>query len=377
MTGSDYYRTLGIRRGASGAEIKAAYRKRVREFHPDLNPGNPQALEYFQQIQEAYRVLRHPDSRQAYDDSRSSASKASGEDKDSRTRRSRVRPRKRSAFRSNGWRRSLVHLIRFFLPGMSSRNSYRRTLGSLETTLEISFVEAVLGTRSEIKYQRKHYCRRCGGNGGRRTLSWANCDSCQGTGKVRRSLGLATIKSVCADCNGKGKHKIGSCRECGGKGFQERVERLILKLSPGVEDGQRIRIREKGNVLPGKREADNLTVRIRVKPHPFFRRVGSDVICPMPLTVAEATLGAEIEIPTVYGRARLSIPPGTRQGQRFRLKGRGVAGSEGRSAGDQIIEIGIVMPTLRTEQTRRILRELERQEPVNPRAWMLKESDSG
>ena len=353
----NYYEILGAKRNASQSEIKKIYRRLARKYHPDVNPGDSIAEERFKQIQEAYKVLSDPEKRKIYN--------RSGYYRDGQ-----------QAAARNGF-----HGVRFdgtstfgdifsdlFGRGNAGASSARPTRGQdLEYRIEIPFLDSIRGTQTRIRMSRRVVCSRCKGTGGTSGAGQRSCPRCKGTGKTQDLRGIISFSTPCPQCGGSGSIGVGNCFPCSGEGLVQKVERLRVRIPAGLKNGSRIRVPGKGDGAAFGGPPGDLFLVVRVQPHPFFSRKGDDVLCSVPVTIEEAVLGAEIEVPTVEGKARLKIPSGTQNGQKFRLRGRGAPSARGGGRGDQLVEVQVVLPTVEDERSKEILREFAQLNPQNPR----------
>ncbi len=363
----DYYEILGAKRTASQSELKKIYRRLARRYHPDVNPGDPSAEERFKQIQEAYKVLGDQEKRKFYDQQgyyRDGQQAAAGDGFQG------------SGFagfdygnfgggRGQGAVRDLFSDL--FGSRHSRADSARPTRGQdLEYQIEIPFLDAIRGTQTRIHVSRRDVCSRCKGTGGTSGAGQRSCPGCEGTGKTQDVRGIISFSRLCLQCGGSGSIRVGNCSQCSGEGLVQKVENLRVRIPRGLKNGSRIRVPGKGDGEAFGGPAGDLFLVVRVQPHPFFSRQGNDLLCSVPVTVEEAILGAQIEVPTVEGKARLKIPSGTQSGQRFRLRGRG-APSAREGCGDQLVEVQVVLPTVEDERSKEIMREFSQLNPQNPR----------
>jgi molecular chaperone DnaJ len=363
----DYYELLGVARKATLKEIRQAYRKLARKFHPDLNPGDKSAEEKFKQVQEAYEVLSDPKKRQMYDQFGFYAEGYRGGPPPGAEGAGGPIHFDFGGFDFGGGGTSFSDLFsQIFsgfgreveMPGASDRD--------LEYQVEIDFWDAVRGTVKKFTFTRLDTCSTCRGSGAAGG-SQQVCNACGGTGQATQTAGAMRFKLGCPRCGGTGRLRP-ICRECGGEGRVNRADTIDLKIPAGVNTGSRVRVAGRGNATRRGGPCGDLYIIMNVRPHPYFERRGDDIYTSVPITVAEASLGAKIEVPTIDGRALLRIPPGTNSGQKFRLREKGVPSAK-RSGqrGDQFVEVQIVAPSTVDERVRNLLRELGKLAPEDPR----------
>ncbi len=349
MAKRDYYEVLGIAKGSSDEEIKKAYRKLAVKFHPDKNPGDKSAEEKFKELGEAYEALSDPQKRAAYDqfghaafDPRSRAPGA-GSGRGSGAGAEFHDPFEifREVF-SGGGRGAIFEE---FFGGGGQRNPNGPERGAdLRYDMEIGFEEAVLGCEKEISINKLEKCRECHGTGAETGSSTRTCPTCGGRGQVVTSRGIFSIAQTCPGCEGSGKVIEKPCRSCRGAGRREQTAKVRLRIPPGVDTGAKLR--STGNGEGGLRggSSGDLYVVLHVKDHDIFKRDGDDLICEVPITFVQAALGAEVEVPTLSGRAHIKIPNGTQPGTVFRLKGRGVKNVQGYGQGDLLVRVTVEVP---------------------------------
>src|SRR4029453_18002111 len=327
----DLYIVLGVAQGASESEIKRAYRRLARRYHPDINPGDRTAEARFRQILEAYETLIDPERRLRYD----SGSPQGGDERTSGF----------EGFDFSG--RAGDHSATFgdlFAEVFTSRGQQRPTHErgvDLHQTLALSFDEAFKGAQRPVTVTRRETCRACAGSGVTR-VSGSACLVCQGAGSVRTVRGHMVFSHSCPGCGGTGQQRPRACEPCGGTGQITRSEAVQIRVPAGVGDGDRVRVPGKGNAgLRGGQPGD-LFITIQVSPHPLYRREGDDLHITVPIAIHEAALGARIEGPTPDGGARVRLPPGPQSGQRFRLRERGAPSIRDGHRGDLIVEVRLV-----------------------------------
>jgi len=384
----DYYQALGVGRDATEDAIRKAYRKLARKHHPDLNPGDKAAEDRFKKVQEAYDILSDSKKKQMYDqygfysESGMPAGDAGAQRgpnmgfggfdfseafaKGAGRRPHAGGPEESASFHDifNQW----------FGRNETGRNqtdghTVAPEKGSdLEYGLSIDFWQAIKGTQVRLQIARQETCQTCGGVGAR---SGANivCPECNGSGNVTQMAGAMRFSLTCPRCDGTGRLK-NRCGACNGDGRISIPETVEVRIPPGAQQGSRLRVAGKGNAGTHGAQAGDLYITVRVEPHPFFRREGDDIEITVPVRIDEAGLGTKIEVPTIDGRALLKIPQGTRNGQKFRLREKGVVNSRSGARGDQIVDVAIEAPQVHDERTKELLREYATLHPDDPRAEM-------
>ena len=356
----DLYVVLGVRQGATEAEIKRAYRRLARQCHPDINPGDRTAEGRFRQILEAYEILTDPDRRSRHDagvgDGGAGARRTSGfEGFD-------------YSARSEDYSTTFGDLFAEVLADRGARAAPERG-ADLHQDVRLVFEEAFVGTARPITVTRRCACRACGGNGQTRSAPGA-CPLCEGVGTVRAVRGHMVFSRGCTGCGGSGHQQPAPCSPCGGSGQETRSESVQVSIPAGISDGDRIRVEGAGNAgirggLPG-----DMYITAHVAPHPLFRREGDDVHVALPMAVHEAALGARIDVPAPDGPARLRVPPGTQSGQRFRVRERGATSVRDARRGDLVIEVRLMLPRLLDERSKELLREFGRINGENVREYL-------
>jgi molecular chaperone DnaJ len=383
----DYYETLGVARGASADEIRKAYRKLARKYHPDLNPGDKSAEERFKNVQEAYDVLSDSKKRQMYDQygfySESGfAGAGQGSPGAGRTPNmdfngfdfsdifsgSGTGAGSGRRTEGTGGAGGFRDIFSQFFSGREGRERAPEKGSDLEYVMDIDFWQAIRGTQARLNITRYEVCNTCHGSGNAPSGGGEiTCPECKGTGNVTQMAGAMRFNLTCPRCGGTGK--LGNtCPTCGGDGRVTRTETVEVRIPAGARNGSRLRVPGKGNAGTQGAPPGDLYITTRVEEHSFFHREGDNIEIKVPLTVWEAALGAKIEVPTIDGRAQLKIPQGTGNGQRFRLREKGVLNSRTNSRGDQIVEVTVEAPDPRDERTRELLREMARLHPEDPRA---------
>lgn len=353
------YIVLGVPHGASESEIKRAYRRLARRYHPDINPGDHAAEKRFREILEAYETLIDPARRSRYDAGH-------------RTTQPPGRPAagfEGFDFSTRGadYSATFGDLFAEVLTERGRAPAQQRG-ADLHVEMQVTFEEALAGIQRAIPVTRRESCRTCAGTG-RTRLSTGPCHPCQGTGAVRSVRGHMVFSRSCSACGGTGQQTPRPCEPCAGSGQETRHERVMARIPPGVADGDRLRIPSKGNAGLHGGVAGDLYVTVRVAPHPVFRREGDDLHIVVPIAVHEAALGAKIDIRTLDGQAKLRVPPGTQSGQRFRLREHGAPSTRTGQRGDLIVDVRIMLPKLLDERSKELLREFGRLNGNNVREF--------
>ena len=372
-TKQDYYELLGVPRKANAKDIRAAFRKLARKYHPDLNPGDKSAEEKFKQLQEAYDVLSDTKKRQMYDqhgfysenfNPGAASPGGGGEDVNFDFGGFDFGGSAPGAGAAGGG--SFRDLFsQFFRGGRGAgMEPEQEAGGDLEYQIEIDFWDAVRGAVKKLQITRLGTCETCHGTGA--IGSPQTCPVCHGSGTIEQPAGKMRFKVPCTRCGGTGKIRT-ACGTCGGEGRVRRTETIDVRIPPGLANGARLRVPGKGNSGTMGAPAGDLYLHVIVKPHPFFERRGSDLYTKVPVTVAEATLGAKIEVPTIDGRSLVKIPPGTNSGSTLRLREKGMPSARNGSRGDQYVEVQVVVPKRTDERVRNLMKELEKIEPEDPR----------
>jgi molecular chaperone DnaJ len=370
-TKQDYYELLGVSRKAVQKEIRQAYRKLARKYHPDLNPGDKSSEEKFKQVQEAYDVLSDTKKRQMYDqfgfDTPGAGGAPSGPDAGDVHFDFGGFDFGGGAGQSGGGPSFRDLFGQFFRGGGAAAESpsHVEPGSSLEYQIEISFWEAVRGTVKKLTISRLDTCTECRGTG--TAGQPQTCTACGGSGQVTQTSGKMRFNLTCTHCGGTGRTR-NICRVCGGEGRVRRADTIEIRIPAGVQTGSRVRVPGRGNAGTAGEPPGDLYIITDVQPHPFFDRRGDDLYTTVPITVTEAALGAKIEVPTIDGRSLLRVPPGTNSGQKLRLREKGVPSvrTPGQR-GDQYIELQVMVPKPVDERVRELLKELEKIAPEDPR----------
>ncbi|WP_100372237.1 molecular chaperone DnaJ [Bacillus sp. FJAT-45037] len=344
MSKRDFYEVLGVDQNASVDEVKKAYRKLARKYHPDVNKA-ADAEDKFKEVKNAYDTLSDPQKKNHYDqfghtDPNQGGGGAAGFD-------------------------GFGDIFDMFFGGAGGggrRNPNAPRQGAdLQYTMTLEFKEAVFGKDTEIEIPREESCQTCAGSGAKPGTKPETCSHCGGAGQLNveqnTPFGRVVNRRVCHHCEGTGKHIKDKCTTCGGKGKVRKHKKISIKVPAGIDHGQQLRVSGQGEAGANGGPAGDLFVVFNVKPHEFFERDGDDVYCEMPLTFAQVALGDEIEVPTLNGKVKLKIPAGTQTGTNFRLRGKGVPNVHGRGQGDQHVQVQVVTPKNLTDKEKDLIRE--------------------
>ncbi len=341
----DYYQILGISNSSSAAEIKKSYRKLAMKYHPDRNQGDKETEDKFKDAAEAYEVLGDVEKRKIYDRYGEEGLKNSGYSGPGNFN---------DIFSSFG---DVFEDLFGFSGGAQHDRNGPQPGSDLRYDLKISFLEAVHGVKKEVEITKKETCWTCEGTGIRPGYQSQTCPTCHGKGQVMRSQGFFRISTPCPDCHGQGQIITDPCNDCDGTGLIRKTKKVSLTIPAGVDNGARMRLRGEGEGGRRGGPSGDLYVVIHVESHEFFKRDGEYIFCELPITMPQASLGHELEVPTIHGKKKLTIPPGTQTGQRFTLRGQGVPRLRGSGCGDMIIEAKVTTPTKLTEKQKELLRE--------------------
>jgi molecular chaperone DnaJ len=350
---NDYYELLGISRSASDDEIKKAYRKLALQYHPDRNPGNKQAEEKFKEISEAYQILSDAEKRARYDQYGHAAFGEGG-------------PFAGGFDFTAGFEDVFGDIFGEFF-GAGTRRGRGRA-DDLRYNLTVKFEEAVFGTEKKIKIPRHGPCEVCHGSGAKAGTAPQTCPTCRGRGQVSFQQGFFSVSRTCSQCRGQGTVIKEPCASCNGSGRVRKLHSLSVKIPAGVDTGSRLKLRGEGESAPGGGVPGDLYVVIEVESHPIFIRENLDILCDVPISIAQAALGAEIDVPTLSGKVKMKIPAGTQSGKVFRMKGRGITDVQGYHQGDQHVRINVETPTHLTARQKELLKEFAAAggEDINP-----------
>lgn len=355
----DYYEILGVEKSASPEEIKKAFRKKALQHHPDRNPGDAEAEKKFKEAAEAYEVLSTPESRQRYDQFGRAGLKGTA------ARGFTNFEDIFSAFGDIFAEDSIFGDL--FGVGRGSRRRHRGV--SLRCQVEIDFVEAATGAERQITLKRNELCDACRGSGAKPGSKPTTCSYCGGRGELTQGHGFFSIRSTCPSCRGQGTVIGTPCKGCGGTGRTKKSIELKVKIPAGIEDQTRMRIPDEGEPGEDGTSRGDLYCDVFVRAHEFFEREGDHLICEIPISFCQAALGSEIEVPTLRGKAKMTIPAATQSGQIFRMKGQGLPNVHGHGQGDQLIRVVIEVPKTMTALQEELLRQyaLTEHTEVKPR----------
>ncbi|HKP48044.1 MAG TPA: molecular chaperone DnaJ [Pyrinomonadaceae bacterium] len=381
MAKQDYYEVLGVKRDAKPEEIKKAYRRLARKYHPDVNPGDKSAEERFKLTTEAHDVLSDPKKRKVYDQFGQYSDNLADAAARGATAGGAGRTPPGFDFSGFDWGSatpsgsgsSFRDIFADLFGGSAKEQEPPRPQpqrgADIEMPLSLSFEEAINGLTTNITVNRSEQCSRCNGAGDIGGPLMV-CSTCKGTGQVQRAGGRLRFAQECPDCGGSGRRRS-PCSLCKGKGVVPKTENVKVRIPAGVETGSRVRIPGKGHGGRLGAPPGDLHIITNVGPHKYFTRKGDNIYVTVPITVPEAALGAKIEVPTVEGKAQLRVPPSTQSGQKFRLRQRGAPSLRKPGArGDQFVEVQISLPKVISEETKDVLREYAKINNENPRVEM-------
>jgi len=346
MAKRDYYEVLGVDRSADDKEVKKAYRRLAMKYHPDRNPDDVAAEEKFREATEAYEILADPQKKAAYDQYGHAG----------------VDPNAGGGAGFGGGSFSDIFGDVFgdiFGGGAGGGRSRSSRGADLRYTLELDLEDAVKGTSVKIRVPSQVSCKPCGGTGAAKGSKPETCSTCQGAGQVRMQQGFFSVQQTCPHCRGQGTIVKNPCSSCHGAGVQEEQKTLSVKVPPGVDTGDRIRLAGEGEAGMQGGPSGDLYVQVAVKEHPIFVRDGKNLFCDVPISMVDAALGGELEVPTLDGRVKLKIPAETQTGKLFRLRGKGVAPVRGGAAGDLMCRVIVETPVNLSRKQKDLLQEFQ------------------
>ena len=360
MAKRDYYEVLGVSKGADASEVKRAYRKKAMEFHPDRNADNPEAEAKFKEANEAYDILKDPEKKAAYDRFGHAAFEQGG-----------MGGGGRGGFGGHGGQGDFSSafsdvfddLFGDFMGGQQRGGGRSRAQrgSDLRYNMRVSLEDAYTGTQKTISVPTSVSCNTCSGTGAANGAEPQTCPSCSGMGKVRAQQGFFTVERTCPACGGMGQTIKDPCKDCHGSGRVEKERSLSVNIPAGVETGTRIRLSGEGEAGLRGGPTGDLYIFIEVQPHPIFERDGMHLHCAVPVSMATAALGGDIEVPTIDGgRSRVKIPAGSQSGRQMRLRGKGMPMLRGAGQGDMFIELGVETPVNLSAKQKELLREFDK-----------------
>jgi len=340
----DYYELLGVQRSCNADDLKRAYKTLAIKFHPDKNPGDLDAEEQFKRVSEAYAVLSDADKRRRYDQFGHAAFDPA---------------RGGTGFDPSDFS-AIGEMLEGFLDDMfGRRGGASRMPKDLRYNLEVSFEEAALGAERVIEYDRDELCEHCRGARAEPGVAAPECPACRGRGEVRFQRGFFATSRPCVSCEGSGVRADARCKPCRGKGSLPKKQTLRVKIPAGVEDGAVRTITGMGEEVPSG--AGDLHVHVQVLAHPLFQREGADILCDVPVSFPQAALGANLDVPTLEGKVKMRLPPGTQSGRVFRLRGKGLPVFGGYGKGDELVKIIVEVPAQLSSRQRELLEELAKE----------------
>ena len=352
MSKRDYYEVLGVAKNADEAEIKKAYRRMAMKLHPDRNPDDPKAEEKLKEVNEAYEILSDAQKRAQYDqfghagvNSQFGGGQGGPQD-----------------FGNFSDIFSDVFGDIFGGAGGGARGGRRsgpQRGSDLRYNLELTLEEAVRGVEKKLRVPTLVKCEPCNGSGAKAGSKPVTCNTCGGIGQVRMQQGFFSVQQTCPNCRGRGTIISDPCTSCHGQGRKEESKTLSVKIPPGVDTGDRVRLSGEGEAGPNGGPTGDLYVQVHVREHDIFKRDGKDLYCEVPISIIDAALGGELEVPTLDGKVKLKVPEGSQTGKLFRLRGKGVAPVRGGAAGDMLCRVIVETPVNLSKRQKELLKELQ------------------
>lgn len=356
MAQRDYYEVLGVSRSASEADLKKAFRRLAMKHHPDRNPDDNESTQLFKEAKEAYDILSDPNKRAAYD----------------RYGHAGVN---QSAGGGHGFGDAFSDIFGDIFGG-GGRSRVRKG-ADLQYNLELSLEDAVAGTTVKIRIPTMKHCTSCSGSGAKQGSTPETCGTCAGHGQVRMQQGFFSVQQTCPKCHGAGKIITNPCNTCHGEGRVKEHKSLSVEVPAGVDNGDRIRLSGEGEAGESGAPAGDLFVQMHIKPHPIFERDNADLFCEVPISIATAALGGELEVPSLNGRLNLKIPPGTQTHKLFRMRGKGVKPVRGGPVGDLICRVIVETPVKLSAEQKELLEQFaqsmgknSKKHSPNEKSWL-------
>lgn len=351
MSKRDYYEVLGVPKNADEGEVKKAYRRIAMKFHPDRNPDDPKAEEKFKEASEAYEVLSDAEKRKAYDQFGHAGV-------NSQFGGGGAGPGDFGSF-SDVFSDVFGDIFGSAGGGRGGRRSGPQRGSDLRYNLDMTLEEAVRGVEKKIRIPTLVTCEVCNGSGAKPGSKPITCNTCGGVGQVRMQQGFFSVQQTCPNCRGRGTIISDPCTSCHGQGRKEESKTLSVKIPPGVDTGDRVRLSGEGEAGPGGGPAGDLYVQVAVREHEIFKRDGRDLYCEVPISIVDAALGGELEVPTLEGKVKLRVPEETQSGRLFRLRGKGVTPVRGGATGDLLCRVAVETPVNLNKRQKELLRELQ------------------
>lgn len=347
MSKRDYYEILGVDKSVSEKDLKKAYRRVAMKFHPDRNPDDKTAEAKFKEANEAYEILSDPQKRAAYDNYGHAGVDQNGGFGGG------------GGFGGEGFSDAFGDIFGDIFGGGGRRSRGPAPGNDLQYNLDLDLEQAVKGAEIKIEIPTLVHCDTCDGSGAKKDSKVNTCTTCNGMGQVRMQQGFFAVQQACPHCQGKGKIIADPCNTCHGQGVKKERKTLNVKVPPGVDNGDRIRLSGEGEASPEGGPTGDLYVSISVRPHRLFQREGRNLHCEVPISFADAALGGELEVPTLDGKVKLKIPSETQSGKMFRLRGKGVKPVRGGMVGDMLCRVMVETPVNLTKKQKELLKELQ------------------